>query len=102
MSSQNPEPLDYSNRPSALASVGRFIGGFVFGFGAMFAATFVAGAASFEQQPVRWAIPLVIAVAIPVAIVAWIFRRRSPVTSAGIWTGWILGLLLAGACFTGT
>jgi hypothetical protein len=52
------------------------------------------------EPAVWWAWPSVIAAALACAAYAWFVRRRKPSTSAGVWFGTGLGLLLAGLCFT--
>ncbi len=97
-----PDPRDYDKHSDVIGGILKYIAGLLFGFVVMFVPTFIGGAASFEQNPVWWGMPLVALVAIPVAIGAWMTGRRNPSTSAGIWTGLALGVLLAGACFFGT
>ena len=77
-----PAPRDYDKHADPIGQVFKYFGGLILGFVAMFVATFIGGASSFEQKTVWWAWPLVIAVAIPVAILAWMIRRQNPVTSA--------------------
>ncbi|MEA2708037.1 MAG: hypothetical protein QOF78_638 [Phycisphaerales bacterium] len=86
---------------SRLRNFARFTSGVFAGFIILFIPTFFAGATGFEQSLPWWAWPALGAATLICAAYAWFTRRRSPATSAGMWVGIALGLLLAGACFMG-
>jgi hypothetical protein len=88
-------------RRSLVRNFARFTAGVIAGFTLLFIPTFFAGADAIEGSLPKWAWPAVIATALLCAAYAWRTRRRNPPVSAGMWMGMGLGLLLAGACFTG-
>jgi hypothetical protein len=100
--SQSVEYAPPPPRVSMFRQVGRFIQGTLLGFIVIFIPTFFAGGAAFEDSPLPWwAWPSVLVAAAVCVALALMTRRRRPATAAGVWVGTALGLLLAGACFTG-
>jgi hypothetical protein len=100
--SDRPEPVEYQTPAyrTGMQRIYLFSTGLVATGFAIFVAVCFGGMSSFEQQRVWWALPLAAAVAIACAVFAWSVRRRFPPMAAGAWTGVVIGVLLAGLCFS--
>src|SRR5689334_12013115 len=82
-------------RPSALSFVGHYLAGLLLASVVIFSSTVFAGVWSFTDETASWGIPLLVVLAVFVAISAWLIRGRNAVLSAGMWTGWALGIVIS-------